>query len=79
VNVAARLEQAAQPGEILIGAETRALVRDSAVVDAVDSMELKGKAAPVVAYRLLSVRSELPSRRRTGAMVRFRLKGAPEM
>ncbi|MDP9255239.1 MAG: AAA family ATPase [Actinomycetota bacterium] len=69
VNVAARLEQAAQPGEILIGAETRALVRDSAVVDAVDSMELKGKAAPVAAYRLVSVRSEPPSRRRTGAMV----------
>ena len=69
VNVAARLEQAAQPGEILIGAETRALVRDSAVVDAVDSMELKGKAAPVVAYRLVSVRSEPPSRLRTGAMV----------
>ena len=29
VNVAARLEQAAAPGEILIGAETRALVRDA--------------------------------------------------
>ena len=29
VNVAARLEQAAQPGEILIGAETRPLVRDA--------------------------------------------------
>jgi predicted ATPase len=69
VNVAARLQQSAQPGEILIGAETRALVRDSAVVDAADRMELKGKAAPVTAYRLVSVRSRPPSRHRTGAMV----------
>src|SRR6476659_7853165 len=32
VNVTARLQQAAQPGEVLLGAETRALVRDAAVV-----------------------------------------------
>ena len=31
VNVAARLEQAAQPGEILLGPETEALVRGSVV------------------------------------------------
>ena len=53
VNVAARLEQAAQPGEILLGAETRALVRDAVVVEAVEPLELKGKAAPVEAYRLV--------------------------
>src|SRR5438270_11976118 len=29
VNIAARLEQAAEPGEILIGAETRRLIRDA--------------------------------------------------
>ena len=69
VNVTARLEQAAQPGEILIGAETRVLVGDAVVVEAVDSMELKGKAAPVIAYRLVAVRSEPPSRRHSGAMV----------
>ena len=69
VNVTARLEQAAQPGEILIGAETRALVRDAVVVESARSLTLKGKAAPVTAYRLLSVGPEPPSRRRTGAMV----------
>ena len=63
VNVAARLEQAAQPGEILIGAETRALVRDAVVVEASTPLELKGKADPVAAYRLVSVRAEPPSRR----------------
>ena len=33
VNVAARLEQAAGPGEVLLGAGTHALVRDLAVVE----------------------------------------------
>ena len=69
VNVTARLEQAAQPGEILIGAETRALVRDAVVVESAQSLTLKGKAAPVTAYRLLSVGPEPPSRRRTGVML----------
>ena len=69
VNATARLEAAAQPGEILLGAETQALVRDSVVVEALEPLELKGKAAPVAAYRLVSVRSEAPSRRGAGAMV----------
>jgi class 3 adenylate cyclase/tetratricopeptide (TPR) repeat protein len=52
VNVAARLEQAAGPGEILIGAETRRLVRDAVEVERLD-VDAKGKAEPVEAYRLL--------------------------
>ncbi len=55
VNVAARLEQAAPPGEVLIGAETRQLVRDAVVVDATEPLELKGKSAPVAAFRLVDV------------------------
>ena len=47
VNVAARLEQAAQPGEILLGEETLALVRDAVEIEAVEPLELKGKAEPV--------------------------------
>ena len=58
VNVAARLEQAAQPGEILIGDETYRLTRDAAEVEALEPRVLKGKAAPVPAYRLLSVQGE---------------------
>src|SRR5205814_10507963 len=53
VNVAARLEQAAQPGEILIGTETLALVRDAVEAEAVEPLELKGKSVPVHAFRLL--------------------------
>jgi class 3 adenylate cyclase len=55
VNVAARLEQAAPPGEILIGADTRRLVRDAVEVEAVEPLDLKGKAEPVPAFRLISV------------------------
>ena len=55
VNVAARLEQAAQPGEILIGEETLRLARDAVEVEPVEPLVLKGKAEPVVAHRLLSV------------------------
>src|SRR3954447_15561606 len=43
VNVAARLEQAAEPGEILIGEETRRLVPDAVRVEPVEPLELKGK------------------------------------
>jgi class 3 adenylate cyclase/tetratricopeptide (TPR) repeat protein len=55
VNVAARLEQAAPNGEILIGAATRQLVRDAVRVEATEPLELKGKSEPVEAYRLLEV------------------------
>jgi class 3 adenylate cyclase/tetratricopeptide (TPR) repeat protein len=55
VNVAARLEQAAQPDEILIGEEAFALVRDAVEADAIEPLELKGKGEPVPAYRLVSV------------------------
>jgi class 3 adenylate cyclase/tetratricopeptide (TPR) repeat protein len=54
VNVAARLEQVADPGEILLGEETRQLVRDAVRVEPLE-LELKGKSAPVAAYRLLHV------------------------
>ena len=64
VNVAARLEQAAQPGEILIGEETLALVRDAVETEPVPPLELKGKTEPVPAFRLLAVTGE-PSRRTT--------------
>jgi class 3 adenylate cyclase/tetratricopeptide (TPR) repeat protein len=55
VNVAARLEQAAPVGEVLLGEPTYGLVRDAVRVEAVEPLELKGKAEPVRAYRLLEV------------------------
>ena len=56
VNVAARLEQAAQPGEILIGEASFALVREAVEVEALEPLELKGKAERVPAFRLVAVR-----------------------
>ena len=55
VNVAARLEQAAPPLEVLIGEPTYRLVRDAVEVEAVPPLELKGKSERVPAYRLLGV------------------------
>jgi class 3 adenylate cyclase len=55
VNVAARLEQAASPGDVLIGSETLRLVRDAVVVEPVEPLELKGKSEPVPAFRLVEV------------------------
>jgi class 3 adenylate cyclase/tetratricopeptide (TPR) repeat protein len=55
VNVAARLEAAAAPGEILLGAETYALVRDAVSTEAVEPLALKGKSEPVPAWRLTGV------------------------
>ena len=60
VNVAARLQQAAAPGEILLGAETRALARDAVDVEELVPLELKGKQAPLVAYRLDSLTPDAP-------------------
>jgi class 3 adenylate cyclase/tetratricopeptide (TPR) repeat protein len=55
VNVAARFEQAATAGEILIGDETRLLVRDAVRLEPVEALTLKGKANPVEAFRLVEV------------------------
>ena len=64
VNVAARLEQAASPGEILIGEPTFRLVRDAVSADPVDPLELKGKSEPLSAYRLTDVDTVAPARAR---------------
>ncbi|MDP9343032.1 MAG: AAA family ATPase [Actinomycetota bacterium] len=55
VNTAARLEQAAPPGDVLIGDPTYRLVRDAVVAEPVEPVAAKGKAEPVPAYRLLEV------------------------
>lgn len=54
VNVAARLEQHAEVGEVLIGEETRRLVRGAVQVEPV-LVAAKGKSEPVAACRLMDV------------------------
>ena len=53
VNLAARLEQAAGPGEIVIGEQTFDLVRGVVQVETMEPLQVKGKTAPVTAYRLV--------------------------
>ena len=67
VNVAARLEQAAAPGEILMGEETLRLVREAVEVQEVEPLALKGKSEPVPAFRLLDAGE--PARRHQAPMV----------
>jgi class 3 adenylate cyclase/tetratricopeptide (TPR) repeat protein len=59
VNVAARLEQAAGAGQVLLGPETARLVRDAVETEEV-TLELKGKSEPLGAYRLLAIDEEAP-------------------
>jgi class 3 adenylate cyclase/tetratricopeptide (TPR) repeat protein len=58
VNVAARLEQAAPPGSILLGETTHRLLRDAVEAEPVAPLDLKGKSEPVPAYRVLRVRPD---------------------
>ena len=55
VNTAARLEQAAPAGGVLIGGSTYRLIRHAVEVAPVEPLELKGKAERVTAYRLVRV------------------------
>jgi tetratricopeptide (TPR) repeat protein len=61
VATAQRLEAAASPGEILIGDSTYRLVREAVLVEPLEPLELKGKAQPVSAWRLLGVLSGAPA------------------
>src|SRR5207244_4909935 len=69
VNVAARLEQAAQPGEILLGEETLRLVRGAVEAQPVAPVEVKGKSEQLAAYRLVAVDQESAPRLHTGPMI----------
>ena len=61
VNVAARLEQSASPGEVLMGGATQRLVRDAVRAEPVEPLVLKGKSEPVPAFRLLGLVEEVPA------------------
>ena len=58
VNVAARLEQLAEPGDILIGDSTYLLIRHAVIADPLPSLKLEGKAVLVPAWRVVHVDPE---------------------
>jgi class 3 adenylate cyclase len=63
VNVAARMQTAAQPGTIVITEMTRRLTGDTFDLEDLGALEVKGKAEPIHAFRVLG-RKALPARRR---------------
>jgi class 3 adenylate cyclase/tetratricopeptide (TPR) repeat protein len=58
VNVAARLEQNAGPGQILLGEPTFERVRDAVQAEPLPDLPLKGKSEPVPAWALQDVRAD---------------------
>lgn len=60
VNVAARLEQNAATGEILIGPQTLEAAGPTVVVEEAGLLALKGKSDPVRAYRLIALGADDP-------------------
>ncbi len=59
VNLAARLEGQAPPGTILINQATYEAVKDIAVVEELEPVMVKGKAKPVVVYKVLGLREDV--------------------
>jgi class 3 adenylate cyclase len=67
VNVAMRLQQAALPGETLLGAPTQALLGDGVEVESIEPIEAGGTHDPIRAFRLLAVDERAPLRRLSSA------------
>jgi class 3 adenylate cyclase/tetratricopeptide (TPR) repeat protein len=62
VNVAARLEQAARPGDIVVGYDTFRLVRHAVDAEPIAPLMVKGKRAPLEAFRLVTVAADARGR-----------------
>ena len=54
-NLAARLQQLAEPGTILVSEDASRLLQGAARLEPVGPLQVKGKEAPVQAFRLLSL------------------------
>jgi class 3 adenylate cyclase len=55
VNVAARLQQEAREGDVLVGESTRRLVSELVTLAPFGTFSLKGRAEPVAAWRVVSL------------------------
>ncbi len=60
VNTASRLEEAAGADEIVIGADTRALVASAATLEPLPNIAAKGKRDTVPAWRVVAVDDDTP-------------------
>ncbi len=57
VNLASRLEELSEPGEILVGPDTYRLTEPLFEFEALEPILVKGKAEPVPVYRVLAARA----------------------
>ena len=69
VNVAARLQQSAAPGEIVVGARTIDAAGPRFRFSAPRSLEVKGKPEPVRCAALEAISADAPARRSAGPFV----------
>jgi class 3 adenylate cyclase/tetratricopeptide (TPR) repeat protein len=74
-NLAARLQQSAPPEVILVSQTTSRLVQEQAYLEAIPLMQVKGKEAPVVAYKLLGHRPRRSPGARLGERTLSRFAG----
>ena len=70
VNVAARLQEQGEDGDVVVGESTHRLVSTLVTLELLGSFALKGRAEAVKAYRVVSL--ERPAGRRDGAVRRAR-------
>ena len=59
MNVAARLEQRAAPGEILVGPNAASATRGAIELESIGSLDLRGKGDPTPAWRVMSAATEI--------------------
>jgi class 3 adenylate cyclase/tetratricopeptide (TPR) repeat protein len=64
VNVAARLQQGAEPGEVIVGPLTEQLTRKVSEYEPHEPVAAKGKPAPLVAFRAVQPRTQVPEQAR---------------
>jgi class 3 adenylate cyclase/tetratricopeptide (TPR) repeat protein len=65
-NLAARVQQAAKPGEVLVSRETQNIIKGFFQIESIGDHELKGKAEKQAIYRLLSEHKEVRTRFEAG-------------
>jgi len=75
VNVAARLQQGADPGEVVVGLLTHQLTRNVVEYEPREPITAKGKPEPLVAFRAIRPRSHVPEQARGVAGLQAALVG----
>lgn len=74
-NLAARLQQLAEPGTILIGQVTARLVQSIVHLEPLDPLQVKGKTASITAYRVTGRHTQRSSRLMLSERSRSRFTG----